>query len=55
MMIRVARVGNEIIVVDKDDQLEFARELDRDELLAAVKEAIKQGAQDLSAFKYKSE
>ncbi|MCM3314882.1 hypothetical protein M3626_21020 [Psychrobacillus sp. MER TA 17] len=54
-MIRVARVGNEIIVVDKDDQLEFARELDRDELLAAVKEAIEEAAQDLSAFKYKSE
>lgn len=33
----------------------FAGELDRDELLAAVKEAIKQGAQDLSAFKYKVE
>ncbi|WP_338465094.1 hypothetical protein [Shouchella rhizosphaerae] len=54
-MIRVARVGNEIIVVDNEDQLEFARELDREELLAAVKEAIKEATQDLSALKYKSE
>jgi hypothetical protein len=54
-MIRVVRVGNEIIVVDRPDQLEFAKELDRDELLAMVKEAVKQGTEDLSSFKYKSD
>lgn len=52
------RVGNEIIVVDRPSQHEFAKEIDRDELLVmveeAIKQAFKQGTEDFSRFNHKS-